>query len=98
MSQIRLLQTTGPATSAGTAMATQNPTEGAAWSEVTGLGTIPPGGALLDVLANGGAAIRVAVMPPPHSTAPPHNGDVVHNAASYQKHIPTGARVWTRQL
>lgn len=100
MSQVRLLQVTGPAGSAGTVLGTQSPTEGAAWAEVTGLGTIPSGGALLDILANGGAAIRFAVMPPSDvAVIPPHNGEIVQNTASYQDiHIPTGSRVWTKQL
>ena len=96
MSQIRLLQVTGAASAAGTVLATQNPTEGAAWAEVTGLGTIPSGGAMLDVSANAGA-IRFAVMPPDTSPViPPHNGEVVQNGASRRQHIPTGSRVWTR--
>ena len=94
MSQIRLLQVHGSASAAGTVLATQNPTEGAAWAEVTGLGTIPSGGAMLDVLANAGA-FRFAVMPPPHTSAPPHNGEILQNGESRRQHIPTGARVWT---
>lgn len=100
MSQVRLLQVTGPAGSAGTVLATQNPTEGAAWAEVTGLGTIPPGGAILDILANGGAAIRYAVMPPSVApVVPAHNGDTIKGTGSSQdRHIPAGSRVWTKRI
>ena len=99
MSQVRTLQVTGPAGSSGTVLSTQTPTEGAAWAEVTGL-VIPSGGAILDVLANGGAAIRFAVMPPSGAAViPPHNGAIVQNTASCQDiHIPFGSRVWTKNL
>lgn len=99
MSQVRTLQVTGPAGSSGTVLSTQTPTEGASWAEVTGL-VIPSGGAMLDVLANGGAAIRFAVMPPSDTAViPPHNGDIVQNTASCQDiHIPFGSRVWTKNL
>lgn len=94
MSQVRTLQVTGPAGSSGTVLSTQNPTEGASWAEVTGL-VIPSGGAMLDVLANGGA-----VMPPSDvAVIPPHNGEIVQNTASCQgDHIPFGSRVWTKSL
>ncbi|MBA3909455.1 MAG: hypothetical protein C0524_06095 [Rhodobacter sp.] len=96
MSQIRLLQVHGPASAAGTVLGTQNPTETGTWAEVTGLGTIPPGGAMLDISANAGA-IRFAVMPPNTiATPPPHNGEIVQNGAARRQHIPTGSRVWTR--
>jgi hypothetical protein len=98
MSQVRTLQVTGPASSAGTALSTQNPAEGASWAEVTGL-VIPTGGAILDVNANGGAAIRFAVMPPSENPViPVHNGDIIANAAFNQRHVPAGSRVWTKQL
>jgi hypothetical protein len=97
MSQIRLLQVTGPATAAGTVLATQNPTEGAAWAEVTGLGTIPPGGAMLEVTANAGT-FRFAVMSPGFASAPPHSGQIVQNGAVWRQPIPAGSRVWTRLL
>lgn len=98
MSIVRLLQVTGPASAAGTVLGTQSPTEGATWAEVTGLGTIPPGGAVLDVNANT-AAIRLAVMPPSDTAVlPPHNGDIILLAAPYQKHVPVGSRIWTKQL
>ena len=100
MSQVRLLQVTGPAGSAGTVIGTQNPTEGADWAEVTGLGTIPSGGAILDILANGGAAIRYAVMPPSDAAViPPHDGDIIKNTGSSEnRHVPAGSRIWTKQL
>ena len=96
MSQIRLLQVHGPASAAGTVLATQNPTEGASWAEVVGLGTIPSGGAMLEVSANAGA-MRFAVMPPSENPViPPHNGELLQNGATRRQHIPPGSRIWTR--
>lgn len=98
MSVVRMLQVTGPASAAGTVLGTQSPTEGASWAEVTGLGTITPGGALLDVNANT-AAIRLAVLPVDVTgNPPPHAGDIIQLGATLQRHVPATARVWTRQL
>ena len=99
MSTVRLLQVTGPASAAGTVLGSQTPTEGASWAEVTGLGTIPSGGAILEVTADGGAAIRVAVMPPSETAMiPPHNGGIIKQGWFGCRHIPAGSRVWTKQL
>lgn len=99
MSQVRTLQVTGPGSAAGTVLSTQNPTEGAAWAEVTPL-TTPTGGAMLDVLANGGSAIRLAIMPPSDTPViPPHNGFIIQNTASSQdRHVPFGSRIWTKLI
>lgn len=102
MSQVRLLQVTGPASAAGTVLGIQNPVEGASWVRVTGLGAIPSGGAMLDVLANGGAPIRLAILPddgPGAAPPPPHNGFIVQTGAnSVPRHIPPNVQVWTKQL
>lgn len=95
MSQVRLLQSTGSSLQAGTVLASVNPTEVAAWTEVTGLGAIPSGGAMLELTATGGA-MRVAVMHPPFAVAPPHNGTVIIDGGVFRQLVPTGARVWTK--
>lgn len=100
MSQVRLTQTTGPATSAGAALASPNPTETGTWTEVAGVtAAIPSGGALLTVTANT-APIRVAVIS--NGTAapptPPHNGHPLALGAVYSEVISPGTRVFTRTL
>ncbi len=100
MSIVSILQVTGPASAAGTVLGTQSPTEGASWARLTGLGTIPPGGALLDVNANS-ADIRVAVVPndgPGLFPPPPHNGDIVQLGRPFRVEIEANSQVWTKQL
>lgn len=96
MSQVRLIKNDGPATAAGTILGSQNSTETNAWAEVTGLGTIPPGGSLLEILAIGGA-VRIAVLPPGHNvTVPLNNGHLIPSGAVYRDPIPSGSRVFTK--
>ena len=100
MSIVSLLQVTGPASAAGTVIGSQNPTETGTWARLTGLGTIPPGGALLDVNANV-EAIRVAVVPndgPGLFPPPPHNGDIVGLGRPFRVEIEANSQVWTKQL
>lgn len=96
MSQVRLIKNDGPATAAGTIIGSQNPTETNAWAEVTGLGTIPPGGSHLEINANAGA-VRVAILPPGHSvTMPLNNGHLIPSGAVYRDAIAAGSRVFTK--
>lgn len=100
MSQVDLLKFDGPATSAGTVLATQTPTETGTWTEVpTITAAIPAGGAIIRVVANS-AAMRVAVisngLSPP--TVPPHNGHPLALGAKWEDEIEPGARVFTRTL
>jgi hypothetical protein len=100
MSQVRLRQVTGPAPSAGTALATVNPTETGTWTEVAGLtAAIPTGGAIVEVTADT-ASMRVAVIdngkaPPPLS---PHNGLIVELGATLREDLNFEARVFTKTL
>jgi hypothetical protein len=100
MSQVRLRQVTGPATAAGTALATVNPTETGTWTEVAGLtAAIPTGGAIVEVTADT-AAMRVAVIdngrsPPP---LPPHNGLIVELGATFRMDVNFDDRVFTKTL
>lgn len=97
MSTVRLLQVTGPASAAGTVLGSQTPTEGASWAEVTGLGTIPSGGAIAEFTADGGVPIRIAVMPPSENAViPPHNGDIIKTGWFGRRFVPAGSRLWTK--
>jgi hypothetical protein len=98
MSQIVLQQMTGPASAAGTALATQNPTETGTWTEVPAVtAAIPPGGAMLRATADT-ATFRVAIvtngraLPP----TPPHNGYLVPLGATYSEVISPDTRVFVR--
>ncbi|MFO0433413.1 MAG: hypothetical protein ACK50G_02905 [bacterium] len=96
MSQVRLIKNDGPATAAGTILGSQNPTETSAWAEVTGLGTIPPGGSHLEINANAGA-VRVAILPPGHNvTMPLNNGHLIPSGAVYRNALAAGSRVFTK--
>ena len=96
MGTVRLIKNDGPATAAGTILGSQNPAETNAWAEVTGLGTIPPGGSLLEILASGGA-VRVAVLPPGHNvTMPLDNGHLIPSGAVYRNALAAGSRVFTK--
>lgn len=96
MSTVRLIKSDGPATAAGTILGSQTPTETNAWAEVTGLGTIPPGGSHLEILASGGA-VRVAVLPPGHNvTVPLNNGHLIPSGALYRDKLAAGSRVFTK--
>lgn len=100
MSQVRLRQVTGPATAAGTALATENPTETGTWTEVPNVtAAIPTGGAILEVTANS-ASMRVAVIqngkaPPPTS---PHNGVIVKLGDTFKDEVSFETRVFTKTL
>jgi hypothetical protein len=98
MSQVDLLKHDGPASAAGTLLATQTPTETGTWTEVPAItAAIPAGGALLRVVA-ASAAMRVAVISngsavPP---LPPHNGHPLALGAEWEDDIAPGTRVFTR--
>ncbi len=64
----------------------------------TGLGPIPGGGAILEIVADTGD-VRFAILPgftAATLTAPPHNGIHVQNGSSICQPVPTGSRVFTR--
>lgn len=96
MSQVRLIKNDGPATAAGTILGSQNPVETNVWAEVTGLGTIPPGGSHIEITANTGA-VRVAILPPGHNvTMPLDNGHLIPSGAVYRNALAAGSRVFTK--
>ncbi len=97
MSQIRLLQSTGPASQAGTVLASQSPTETAAWVEVPAVtAAIPSGGAQIEVTANTGA-VRVYVLPSSaNPTNPLNNGHLIAAGAVYRDALTAGSRVFTK--
>lgn len=98
MSQVTLLKSDGPASAAGTVLATQTPTETATWTEVPTISAaIPPGGALLRVVANT-AAMRVALITNGRDlpSVPPHNGHLLALGATRTELVDPGTRVFTR--
>jgi hypothetical protein len=97
MSQVRLLQSTGPASMAGTVLASQTPTESAAWLEVPAVtAAIPSGGAQIEITANAGA-IRVTILPPGHNlTNPVNNGHLIASGAVFRDALAVGSRVFTK--
>ncbi len=101
----QILQNTGPATAAGTVLGSQSIAAPAAWTRLTGLdGTIPKGGAVLNISSDA-EAFRYAVMDPASAQdtaaadrAPPHNGDLVTGiGAPGRDTVPYGAQVWVKQ-
>jgi hypothetical protein len=97
MSQVRLLKSDGAASQAGTVLASQNPTETAAWVEVPAVtAAIPSGGAQVEITANAGA-IRVYVLRPGHNlTNPLNNGHLIASGAVYRDAVAAGSRVFTK--
>jgi hypothetical protein len=100
MSQVTLSKSDGPATSAGTSLASETPTETSTWTEVPNISAaIPAGGALLRVVANS-AAMRVAIITNGRDlpTVPPHNGHALALGATRTELVDPGTRVFTRTL
>ncbi|MDP2800806.1 MAG: hypothetical protein Q8O26_02885 [Phreatobacter sp.] len=97
MSQVRLLQSTGPASAAGTVLTSQTPTETAAWVEVPAVtAAIPSGGAQIEITANAGA-MRVAILRPGHNiTNPLNNGHLIASGAVYRDALAAGSRVFIK--
>lgn len=98
MSQVTLSQTHGPASAAGTVLASQTPTETSTWTEVPTISAaIPPGGAMLRVVANS-APMQVAIITNGRDlpSVPPHNGHRLALGATRTELVDPGTRVFTR--
>lgn len=100
----QILQNTGPGSSGGTVLGTQTIAAPAAWTRLTIGGTIPKGGAVLNISSNA-EAFRFAIMDPASAQdtaaadrAPPHNGELVTGiGAPGRDTVPYGAQVWVKQ-
>lgn len=97
MSQVRLLQSTGAASQAGSVLASQSPTETTSWVEVPAVtAAIPSGGAQVEITANAGA-VRVAILAPGHNiTNPLNNGHLIASGAVFRNAVASGSRVFTK--